>query len=1391
MALSLRRITKKIGDVIGGVERQVNPFDQGATYSNPNPQLQPQQQQASFKQPALSVQPVQQPKFTIPTNITQPQQPLNVTVAKPQNLQLGNQTIAPSPTARTAPIQTIQTAQDRARQAIQRPPSFQDPLTRAARIGVQSFIGQPAAEISASVSGQTFRPTNPVSRAIVGNQPVKPVQQDIRGVYQAVKSGHQSLPGNIPISPSLAIPYAAAAGVLHAANDLPFVGGMTKGVTKSAKVISKEAAPLLKTAESARVPLNAAGGISADVAKAVPSVAPKVQTATTPISEQMSAAAQAERERYQKPIVESIRQKIAATADPYSELVKIDKAFAKTQGVKYRNLPAQERLDYLAARTASSGQQANEILKTPTRTGQSGYDLIQKYGEGNPQSREFNNYTNAKFDLEFRAKHGGKPIQKQYSTEDLANFVKTYETKNPQAIADAATKKALNDQAIDIMVKAGAISKKDGEFVKNYYEHAVPLSRIVPEDLSRVEIGGRSIGSIGRQSVLQKIKGNSEIPLEDSFAPLVSRIQKAVQQSNRAQLASKVLKRAQQGVVKDSNLLVGAGNKVARKFEKEQLGKTSQAINLARQNALTEAKKYLNSVTKDPDQKAAIDSLTYKDAEEIIKTVPSKRAAQISSNLKNAGLARSKVKTNIAQLQDDPTTGKQVISGLIDGEPFRLEVSPELATALQGLDEQKLNVVLKGLKAPIKVFQTAWTGFLNPVFSGISFAFYDTPMTIINSKLGFRTLGARAIAESIKSVNSNSEFQRILAQSGAHKIGGSQLPLDAATSAEAIAARKNIFSRIKFNAKNPKEALDSLDVIGGKLANATRTRVAKAHYINAKKAGMSEDAARAEAAYAYNNVLPDYNRTSNLVRQMNAIIPYTGASVAGTRSLATALRNNPATTVKLLGIGIAPMLGTAAYSLSSEDGQAFYKDMVDSGKQYLLDNNFVIVLPGAHKDGKTGKWTGVVKIPMAPELRALNQIAWRETSNLSNTTPGASPARVAAAMFDFSTGGLRTQENPLIDTGKVVLGIDPRSSNFSPKPLVSGDIAELPKSQQVYGTTSEAAKSISKLTRGAISPIQADSILGQFSTAGQIVQNKSGNPLVAAKDTVKNRFIGVYGKKDGVKYFEEFDKVTQSIPQSDDRKFFKTLHAKDPTPGILDNAEKAMVYLNRPGVVDAERKLDDWNRKQGKPGNPIFDLTNDQLQKVLAYRSAKMLNAGKQTYDKNGNPLFTSLGLDEQWYQNFRDKENAFYSSIKKSDGKDNGATFSGAQKPQASPELQAKLDQYYNLPKGTGARSRFLRANPDVLVYWNNSDGFVNKERAAIGLKPLEDNGGSGSGGHKSFGGFKRKQPFTNQYAYTVSPKAGKKLSRSVKVKNTSAKKVSFKPKTSTPKVSIKRSQV
>jgi hypothetical protein len=70
----------------------------------------------------------------------------------------------------------------------------------------------------------------------------------------------------------------------------------------------------------------------------------------------------------------------------------------------------------------------------------------------------------------------------------------------------------------------------------------------------------------------------------------------------------------------------------------------------------------------------------------------------------------------------------------------------------------------------------------------------------------------------------------------------------------------------------------------------------------------------------------------------------------------------------------------------------------------------------------------------------------------------------------------------------------------------------------------------------------------------------------------------------------------------------------------------------------------------------------------------------------------------------------------------------------QTPPQMQTLLDQYYALPFGTGQRSAFTRAHPELVTYWDEKTQYTNQQRALLGLPPLED---------KSFISFPRKKRF------------------------------------------------
>lgn len=1030
--------------------------------------------------------------------------------------------------------------------------------------------------------------------------------------------------------------------------------------------------------------------------------------------------------KYAGGVVTKVKNWVGDQVDPYRSLAKIDREYSKTQGIKHSALDAGESLEDLARRSAASERQAAGLFTQKTRTGQSAEDLVKKYKGDSAEGKEFNNYTNAKFDLEFRAKNGDqRQIQTGLATDQLEKFVKEYETKNPDALKDLETKKAINDMAVDYMAETKAISKEEAEQIKGSYKYAVPLERIFPDDLARPEVTGRNLGSIAKQTVIQKLEGGSDIPLSNSFDTMLNRVYKSVNQGNRAKLAQKLLERQQAGLIKGSELTVGAGNKEARIAIRDQVREINKGVKYLNKKVQISSRQ-ADKIKKELDQlnvqgletslsatrgevaPRPVKTVTVKTVGEQIKDNAPKtlddlkqsynvKAAllkeygagangiqQMAADIHNGGWtqlmalnpniskqtatsiasqilkkptvkgvqisvkegkigrattaqqvirelfsappkevqrirdkiavrepklagkidevlnyqakieanksAKTDLKSITAELIDDPTTGKQIISGIMDGQGYKMEIPPDVAKAIMGLDQQKLPSVLKALAIAKKPFEVAWTGILNPVFSAMSFAFYDTPMSIINSAQGFKTLGPKAVIESIKSIRASSEFQQKLAAEGARPYGGSGASSFIKPDAKSIAAQRNILTSFGHSITHPEVALSKLDIWGGKLANMTRTRVARAAYDDAIKKGATEKEAVENAALAYRTIMPDFDTMSNLTRQINSVVPFYAASVAGTRSFGKALRRDPVgTSAKALALGVAPTIGVTAFSLMSPQGQAFYKDMEQSGKTQTLDDNMIVVLPGAHKDDETGQWTGIVKVPLAPEFRAMNATTWKAVRGAMGGD-GPDGSRVALSLFDSVTGGVRTSQNPLIDSVRILAGQDPRTG----EQIVKGDMANLPKEEQTYDSTSDAGKFIGKLF--STSPIQGDKLLQQFGLVGQTVKN-GGKPVQATVENVQNRFTGAYGDTASSRFFDTYspiktrrDKVSHEV----------TSLVKQ---GKFNEARRKATEFNE----TLKGKFADFNSQYGKSSayDPQWDDLLDNLHISTSEKSFK------------------------------------------------------------------------------------------------------------------------------------------------------------------------------------------
>ena len=1146
-----------------------------------------------------------------------------------------------------------------------------------------------------------------------------------------------------------------------------FVGGVSGGLTGLA-------GPNQQTQQN----------VQAQQGQAAPQVQPTAEPGTTQEAAQMLQQ-QIEEAQGKYPKENIVRKAERKAIDPFALAARIDRGMEKQLGINRGALPRSQSLE--AKLDIAIG---NPDLRIQGRLKDYGIDkLLQKYPEGTPAGQQFNTYRIAKFAQELYNKRKISimpgPDGTFLSPDAVNNIVSNYESTNPNAIADNKKLKQLFDDTLQRAEDAGALEPGTAKYVSGAYEFYSNIDRVLPDALVRPEIGISPVGTIGRQSILQNIEG-SNAPIDTSWESTIGRLRTAERQIARTAAGNVYRQAVESGVtvgkksigrviqsreeilaVRDlrndlaeirdiTKQLVNQRGKVRAQTQVANINLKQSQSKLAKQ-----VKAKLRNSVVDADARTAINDLTIQDIAEIAGNLTqdgvwrnassfaskSQKHTKLVNELQNIRnqIAQAKetgreVRTAIADIQPSTTTGLQTVTVLDQGIPVKIETTPEVANLLQRMDEPKLNGVVKFFSYLSRPFRTAFTGWLNPIFSSISFTFYDAPMGFINSPNGWKTLvSPRAIAESLKSVSANNQFQRRLAESGAQLATGSLTGSELTIDPKYVASRKNLFTKLKYglNPKNIKSTINSFDLIGGKLGGVTRTRIASVAYNTALSKGMSEDMAIQEAVYAYNNIMPNYQRTTSVLKQIDAFLPYTSASVAGTRAFGKAVRNAPIKTLSKVALYTAPMVGVVAASFAnSDDAEEFYKDMINGKKEYVLDSNMIIVTEGAYKDPKTGEWEGVIKIPVAPELRNVNGIVWRQTYDNITGNNLATPKAYADALFNTVTGGVfQFVNNPAVSTAvSLVTGKDVRYGTD----VVPEDVRYLPTQEQYTKNTTE----ISKMIAGAIGqpPARVQYIFDQFGLTGRLASGKS-----EIFEEVKDRFVGAKGVSEGAQFFKNLEEDKKTIPgwNANDNAAYNSLHPRkkdsrgediwDDDVNVYNPVARLEIYNRYPKVYELDKKQNERNIAQGKPGNPLFELNPQQLKKVL---EKEALPAG--TKDPELDKLFT-----QEWYVDYRAEKKVFFEKLKDLAAKE-GWKFAENDNPypQTSPQLQAAMDTYNKLKKGTGERSNWIRNNPTTFeamkAQWAAIDDWQNRQRAKRGLAATEgaasQTGGFGTTSRRSY---------------------------------------------------------
>jgi hypothetical protein len=1138
------------------------------------------------------------------------------------------------------------------------------------------------------------------------------------------------------------------------------------------------------------------------------------------------------------PLLDRTRSTVTRhVADPLNEFQRSDRQLAKKAGVNYRDLPAEKSLTKLY----NDLQNADSILKAQSEdvleAGLSLRGVIQKYPRGD-KMKKFLNYTALRSDLENLQKGGTRLTN--LSEVELAQAIRGFEAANPTAALDAKTIKLFKDRMEREAVETGLLRPEDADTAIKSREFYFPGGRAESDELIRGRMVGGMRGSTGQQKVLQARKGGDE-PLDYSWESVLSTFSRDKKQNLQTRMYREMYERADQGTIGAKVINrpeVAARRRQAGELHKGLVEEQKKLISLKRKktsdkrvagllkkekefSAAKQARRELTGMVDDVDAKAAISGLSNKELLQVFDTLadakPGKYKA-LRESLSKRSAAHAKLADEIGKLSGkiDETAGQKralfaervelapdkalnldKYSGYIGGEKTTLQLERNVAKMMQGLSPSGAkDVVTAVTNVPVRAAKAMFTGVLNPVFAALNLV--KNPVLMVHNA-GIGSVGVRPIISGVLGMFNAGKFgSKNLRRFGINEIRATQGVSVPKVRAEIMATnRRSAKSLAEFTINNPwltvKEVVNSLDRVFAATDRVFRSATARATYIRAKRKGFSEEQAMNKAAQTYNEAMGNFNRVTEAARAAEPLILYSGAIQTGARSFARAYKDRPFQTLATDAalVGGAALLVNA--NMNNEAGREFYNDMLASDKEYELDNNIIIVRPDAHKDEKTGKWKNVYKIPINPDMRPLNRMAWRATAGIEGEQPN--PLDILGHFTGDMPKTLNPKElvqnNPQLSNFFVLANRDPRTG----EQIVSDHEQTLPLEEQIdKDYTSETAKGLSKWIR--LSPKQIDSLLNNFGLSGDVLQNKSGNPL----STIRDSFLRQFGKElkgdsKGAKFYDDLTAVSNTFKNEADFKAFELLHTKNKDKTIDSPASRAKMLLAMPEVLRAEAELDKLSRKRGEVGNPFYDLKPEQQQKVLRYRASKDLNAAKQAYDKNGNPLFTSLGLDEKWYDDFRGEESDFFDKIKGEDDGENRAasTYSGAKKPKAVAELQKKLDHYFTLPKGTGARSAFLDQNPDVLEHWAKSNQFTNAERLALGLKISDDamfEGGSfGSSGFGGGGGGTRSAGSAFKYAIPLNI-AGEAVKPKVSVKK-GGSKAKVAKQTSLPKVSLKKSKV
>lgn len=795
--------------------------------------------------------------------------------------------------------------------------------------------------------------------------------------------------------------------------------------------------------------------------------------------------------------------------------------------------------------------------------------------------------------------------------------------------------------------------------------------------------------------------------------------------------------------------------------------------------------------------------------------------------------------------------GKNTIGRFKDGKLEHWEVPKEIKETMESVSPHVMGLAARIVGTPVRLLRAGATGLSVP-FAATNYL-RDQASSFIQSEAVRQTHNPANIVASLGSAmrdfggKSTNPLWKEFEEFAGNQTMYDELRNTRGTKQALRELRKGEAGRVANRVMSPVRTLEDFIGITEK---ATRFQNFKGAY---KKAlldnGGDVNNALVQARNAARRNSTDFARSGDLSRIANLFVPFFNASAQGVRTLTRSFKRQPvATSVKVLSTVTLPAVAAMVYNYSDQKRREAYESI----KPYEKQDNLIIVTDMAEQKDD-GSWEGIIKIPKPPGYRELVDPLQDVTEAfLQGKAPEANLEMLGDVISAFTgttdvTSFERLKGSLTPQQLKPGLELEANKNTYTGNKIVPDFMVEETDdpTKRAYKDTSGTARAIAKEL--GISPLQVEAFikstgasLGQYglnaidrvaAATGQIPKNQIGGR--DAVSDLTGRFTRASGelldknKSEGRKYFEAVNEQKKNLNVAE-QKAYDTLHPKTKNflgerqyddNSVYNSAARLDTYNRYPNVFKVDKAIDAEQRKQGKPGNPLFDLKKDQLKKVLEKEN---LPPGAK------DPELSNL-FSKDWFVEYSNKKNDYFEGIKQNIAEDLKAAQKEGDKekitsltatnkkfnnpknpyPETSSEVQKAMDYYSSLPSGTGEKSAWINANPTMWQKfqdnWAAVDNWQNKQRARRGLDATEgkqgekngyDTGGSSysySSGGSSKGG---KRSFnTRQYAIDVD--AGGDIVRpTVTVKKDMGSKPKVKAygkreRKSLPKVTIKKSLV